>query len=170
MRALYLTVMAIVMVQLGCRSFTVPARDGSPPTIELKIVEDDDINLSRVRTLTASSGGVSFDTNSDIVTVTVTARDQNGGIKMVELWSSSTGCSGGSVTGPGLAGRPTEQFRSSAGVGEAARRERFVAHVFDFRAIQGRCSSSRIEVWGVTANFHGGTARAPQDGAAVVHH
>lgn len=102
---------------------------------------------------------------NDQVKLTAAGWDQDGGVKDIQIWTTTTTWRdnpNGTTrqTGPGLAGRPTASNPSTAQPGDVADDLRRVTHTLDVGAVRGSANRVRVEVWAEVHNFYGGTLRS----------
>jgi hypothetical protein len=98
---------------------------------------------------------------SDVVSVTASGSDDDGGIKAVRMWATYTYRKPGQTSGPGLAGKPVTENVSGAAVGESTLKNRIVAYNFDLKKELAGWSSIKLDVWVEAENFYGGKVQTP---------
>lgn len=149
----------------------IPESDQTPPqNLSLRISEEQDDDNGLVTRLVIdetfdSSQSYIVEPTTNIVFVSISGADNNGGIKSLELWMNTERCrSNGDETtcaGPGLLGAPTRSVVSSKNIGEYAYKERIIVEGLDLDEMLGSSTSLRVNVWAVAENFHGGKVRTP---------
>lgn len=155
-----ITAFALVFLLWACppsadNLVVVPAADNTPLTLAMDVFDPDLISISQ----TAPS--VTIVAVSDVVTVTASARDEDGGIKAVRMWATYTYSKPGVTSGPGLAGPPVNESVSTAIVGQSTLKIRTVAYNFDLKKDLGGWSRVKVDVWIEADNFYGGHAQTP---------
>jgi hypothetical protein len=150
----------------GGGGITIPATDGSPPTISFAVAE------------AGQGGGVTVNGGADekldlrartgSLNLAVTAKDSESGIQKVEIWltKKTTRCDADvcSPAGPGLAGSPkfdsTEPQKSP---GDTTAESSIVAEALNLSQEIGQASAPpngsltvELELWAVAVNHRGG--------------
>lgn len=102
-RKLILMFVMLVSLPQGCTTTScpdcfvnVPINDSTVPTLASMIVSD-----QGTFTFNQSSQATTIIAVSDVVSVLASARDDDGGLKAVRIWSTTTYFSTGQVVGPG---------------------------------------------------------------------
>lgn len=157
MKSIKLIIFALLLT--GCKTIEVPTSDSTLPQVGM-IIEYDSGEEGTLE-VDQSSSPTSVQTSKNEVTIIVAGTDNDGGINEVNLWATFTRRRPNQIQGPGLAGRPIEQYRSSVTIGGQALKSALITHTFEMPEVLNGWQSVLIEVWAEAKNFHGGVVVTP---------
>lgn len=140
--------------------FVVPASDSTPPSAMWLQGQVPDLALANV--FLDGQDAVYEVAADDVVALSASADDPDGGVQRLEIWASVTLFADGVIAGPTLPGAPEAAFASGAGVGEEAERSVLVSSSLDVGALfLPSYDRIDVDVWAEAENFHGGASTTP---------
>jgi hypothetical protein len=153
--ALWMTIIALGCPAPGTRTVTVPPNDPTPPTalwLQANIPDEPLANVTLGSPDATAKAG-----HSDVIRVTATATDNDGGVKVLRLYMGEKRTSNGVSTGPGLLGTPAAQSRSTATVGQPAETSRSVSLDIAVDTLMKNTNQLVLELHAEATNFSNGT-------------
>lgn len=157
----------LIMLVTGCGAsptsepqdcVVASSNDSTLPTLGLTITDFDKLKVD----LNETSQPMLIEPIPNVVSVYAGATDDDGGIKVVNLWATYTYYKPGQTSGPFLAGAPIQQVISDGAIGECVRKNMFFFYRLDLKKELGNWSSIQIDVWVAGENFQGGKIQTPK--------